>query len=120
MCPYQQQGTRDSNLAIYQCLTEQLHSFQEGWKHALTLRSYSSHLVTVRSALHLFIPLHKMPEQLMPNHCGPLIKSTCAWHGRAWRSPGRSVWGGFCVWVMFDTGVKINHLTNPGFVTDLQ
>lgn len=27
-------------------------------------------------ALHLFIPLHKMPKQLVPNHCGPLIKST--------------------------------------------
>lgn len=34
-------------------------------------------------ALHLFIPLHKMPKQLVPNHCGPLIKSTStpAWQG---------------------------------------
>lgn len=34
-------------------------------------------------ALPLFIPLHKMPKQLVPNHRGPLIKSRSApaWQG---------------------------------------
>lgn len=47
-------------------------------------------------ALHLFILLHKMPEQLTPNHHGPSLNQHLPRRGRASRPPSRSAQG----WVL--------------------